>query len=380
MCRLQGWGGYSSTGSASRSSSAARKRGPSTRREAVDQLVYASSIQPSLAVAGLTPRPNQLWNTSCSRASDRGGGGPVVLHAPARTPHEGVEPLAVDPRAVAGGQIGQPGGDVRLPQPSRSASTSRWRATVSVSGSVAAGDVDREPAGLDLVGRGERPAWATATCSGPGSRCETECCRPTPAVAPRRAWPLATATWGRSVPSPRRPPTGRSGRGTGWPGSTSRGSGPRPGRTSTGRSAPRRRPSPPARPPWRPGWRGVVQLEDVRAGGQRRVEHPHAGVEPGTEIATGKGARPQRIAVEADPVRLLAQVEDGPAGVIDLEGDPGRAPGLAQRPRRSPGWRRSRSHRPGRPGRLRVDRRGGLVRNRHRRSLPRPRDRPHAVA
>ena len=42
--------------------------GCSGRRDVVAQLVQASSIQPSAARAGFTPRPNQLWNTSCSRA------------------------------------------------------------------------------------------------------------------------------------------------------------------------------------------------------------------------------------------------------------------------------------------------------------------------
>ncbi len=32
-------------------------------------VVQASSIHPSEAVAGFIPRPNQLWNTSCSSAA-----------------------------------------------------------------------------------------------------------------------------------------------------------------------------------------------------------------------------------------------------------------------------------------------------------------------
>ena len=97
-------------GTAPRSGSGAARPGG----DEVAQVVQASSIQPSAARAGLTPRPNQLWKTSCSSAGDRRGGRPVVLHAPTRTPHERPEGVAVDPRAVAGGHVAEPGLDVGL--------------------------------------------------------------------------------------------------------------------------------------------------------------------------------------------------------------------------------------------------------------------------
>ncbi len=259
---------------------------------------------------------------------DRGGGGAVVLHAPARTPHEGPEGVAVHPRPVARRHVHQPGFDVRL-----------HRAQVGVDLEVPGAHQAQRPF---LAGEAEGAAAQLDAVAG----CDDEHGRQGGEVG-----------WVAQGP----PLAGAGVRGRVHPGRVGdQGVGPVVAGQLDGHVAPElvvdqrgghphlqvparlqvRHPQVEAERSVLPAdglgplrLRGVEAVPDLEAVGAARldadIQDAHLGAGPGAQVERGEGVGAQVVAVEPEPLDGLAQIEGGVA--VDgatVEVDRGRAGGL----------------------------------------------------